>query len=406
MRLNAGLSLGMRRRLDLATCVAVAFIFIQCPKHVLPDLRLFVVGCACRESRHRPLTMAKAAQAKSYLFDNSDYRKSCVTALPPASSAKKFMVKETLRCSDSQTHIYNLHCRNPDNVGDMSCAPALYWNALCEQIGSGPKADITLSDICGITGTQRELFGGTSESIIPDGAALIVGGGGLLAHRNFRGTMIRLATRTDVQGPVVFWGVGLNGYETHQRDASQPELPPYLARAGKRGNVLLGIRDYDPLSKFRWVPCASCLHQAFDYNVSIRASCQSERVGALTSTVPEGNQCADHLEGWIEQGLLGPDDLHSNRGTDLTPVVEFMRGYDVIVTSSYHAVYWATLLGKKVILCKAWSSKFRWMRHPPTLYSGDLLADIARARCYPDALKEARVASRDFAIDVFNLVGA
>ncbi|CAE8642787.1 unnamed protein product [Polarella glacialis] len=312
-----------------------------------------------------------------------------------------------------KTHIYNVHCFNPYNAGDVNSAPMLSWDELTFQLRSGPSAQATILNIDSL---GKEPYGGDHWldcGPIPDGVPVIVGGGGLLAHGIFEEAMRLLAAGRPDKGPIIFWGIGLNGYAEKDLEAQRPVFPNYFKQATSRGHVLAGVRDYDPLGDFRWLPCASCLHQAFDRPAceqKLLAQAQTldpkskERIGVLTSTVPEGNQVASYLETWIEKGLLSRADVHSNNGTDLGPIVDFLKSYDLIVTSSYHATYWATLLGKKVVVCQPWSSKFRWMKHPPTIHSGDLLADVARADRFPMALNESRAANCDFAREVFLLI--
>jgi hypothetical protein len=44
----------------------------------------------------------------------------------------------------------------------------------------------------------------------------------------------------------------------------------------------------------------------------------------------------------------------------------------VIVTSTYHGMFWGTLLQRKVVVVNAFSSKFFTFRYPPAMYAGDL----------------------------------
>jgi len=312
--------------------------------------------------------------------------------------------------------IYNVHCMNPLNAGDMCSAPMQYWDGLCRRMIL--SAVPARGQMVHINALGKEPFQ-SQQAVpwIPQGSPVIVGGGGLLSHANFEEPMLTIAQRCEEQGPLVFWGVGLNSYSRGDIVAASPVLPHYLTEVAKRSNVLVGCRDFDPSSQFRWVPCVSCLHESLDPPRVSRqfffgtlpayddgAGC-AERIGMLTSTVPEGNHVAAHLDDWVKRSLLNATDVLSNAGTDMSPIVEFLRRYDVIVTSSYHAAYWSTLLGKKVIVVNVWSSKFSWMKHPPTVYSGDLLADVVRAKRFPNALEECREATYGFARDVFALLG-
>ena len=48
-------------------------------------------------------------------------------------------------------------------------------------------------------------------------------------------------------------------------------------------------------------------------------------------------------------------------------VLEFLGSSEVVVTSAYHGLYWATLLGRKVVVANMFSSKFAAFPYPPAL---------------------------------------
>lgn len=323
-----------------------------------------------------------------------------------------WVVQDTWLYPRPGAQIYNIHCANPANAGDMNSAPVRYWDELFVRVRGAFRADTRIIDINRLApdpfgeGTDRK-----GRCRIPDDSLIIVGGGGLVSHKNFHRYMTVFARRAQTHGRIVFWGVGLNGYSDKAIHATRPELPEYLLKMVRSKRALLGLRDFGGLHKpgIPWVPCVSCVHPAFDAEIrcmtddgAVRCDHlvedgRAEKVGILTSTVPEGNQVKEHVPEWIRSGLITRNDVHSNHGEDLQPIVDFLRRYDVIITSSYHAAYWSTLLGKKVIICKIWSDKLLWMKHPPTLYSGDIRKDIANAQRFPNALEESRLATYRFA---------
>jgi hypothetical protein len=69
-----------------------------------------------------------------------------------------------------------------------------------------------------------------------------------------------------------------------------------------------------------------------------------------------------------------------------------------VVTNSYHGVYWATLLGRPVVVWKPYSVKFHRFKHPPMLCEpGDgWRTMLNKALVYPEALEECRAANRLF----------
>ena len=69
---------------------------------------------------------------------------------------------------------------------------------------------------------------------------------------------------------------------------------------------------------------------------------------------------------------------------------------EIIVTNGYHATYWATLMGKKVILYNPFSSRHDYFKWSPIRYSGNLQADIEKAQDYPHAKEECRQLTLEF----------
>ena len=71
----------------------------------------------------------------------------------------------------------------------------------------------------------------------------------------------------------------------------------------------------------------------------------------------------------------------------------------VIITNSYHGIYWATLMKRKVITMGILhSNKFNYFKYPPQKYSGDIINDINKSKIYELALDE----SIDLTINYFN----
>lgn len=78
----------------------------------------------------------------------------------------------------------------------------------------------------------------------------------------------------------------------------------------------------------------------------------------------------------------------------------FLKQYEYIITDSYHGMYWATLLNKKVILYGVHSSKFDFFKYPAARWTGNLQESLHAARNYPEALAESREAVKKFADSV------
>lgn len=254
---------------------------------------------------------------------------------------------------------------------------------------------------------------------------LIVGGGGLIGNENFESLVERISKSPDEQllidiletnlkiasnenkkilqkwksdiqlitldvlqnlnrkvGPRILWGVGYNSKEK-EIDSYILNYPSYITQFD-----LVGVRDWD--TDYRWVPCASCMHPAFDKEYEIK----NEIVWF------------EHKKRLIETKVFDvkPAPRMLNTGQNIEQIIEFLGSAETVVTNSYHGVYWATLLNRKVI-CIPWGSKFNMFKHTPTMASEKNWHEkINEAISYPNALEECREANTIFYEDVLNLI--
>ena len=255
--------------------------------------------------------------------------------------------------------------------------------------------------------------------------ALIVGGGGLIGNSNFETLMKRISTHPDellltdiletkiksvssenrsiihkwktrVQqdtievlsrldrsfGPRILWGAGYNTRDSDE-DSYTASYPNYLNQYH-----LVGIRDWE--SDYRWVPCASCMHPAFDREYKIT----NEIVWFEHKKRLLDNKCFDAL----------PAPRMINSGQNLEQILEFLGSAETVITNSYHGVYWATLLRRKVV-CIPWGSKFNMFKHPPTFATEtNWVEKIEEAQVYQSALVECRQANIDFYEEVKKII--
>ena len=152
----------------------------------------------------------------------------------------------------------------------------------------------------------------------------------------------------------IVWGAGHNSnYE--KKFKGSLEYPNWL-----RSFDLVGIRDYG--QEHEWVPCASCMHPALrEKHVIKHPVIWFEHKKQLIKSTEFGSS---------------PIPRFINSGNDITETIRLLGSADVIITNSYHGAYWGILLGRKVIVVEAWSSKFNAMRHKPYhLGKGDLWKD-------------------------------
>ena len=286
---------------------------------------------------------------------------------------------------------YVVHRKDLNNVGDIAADPLQYF------LKNHEYKTVDITDI------GKEQF----EPNIP----IIAGGGGLLANEFMDESLRDLTMSTDIhsilnigeelwnqtapaninlrneffaklnpliseyvnklandKSPRIIWGAGHNGnYE--KKFKGQLTYPKWL-----RSFDLVGVRDFG--QEYEWVPCASCMHPALRKKYSIKNDIiWFEHKKQLIKSTEFGNE---------------PIPRFVNSGNNIEHTIEILGSANIIVTNSYHGAYWGILLGKKVIVVEAWSSKFNAMRHKPLfLQKGEYWKDfIDNAIENTDALDE------------------
>lgn len=291
-----------------------------------------------------------------------------------------------------------VHRRDENNVGDMASEPLQYFLDPDEY----QTVDITKID----------------QAQFPDSVPVILGGGGLIGNEFF-GDTVRLmllnpdyAALTDLwsqrwqlrdprnqnlhdefltryqelirsyidklskkRGPRMIWGAGHNR-QLDRRYKGQ-DWPDWLVQFDK-----VGVRDW--AQNLPWVPCASCMHPAFDQEYEIK----NEVIWF------------EHKKGLIKE--FGNDSIPRfvNSGNNMAQTIELLGSAETILTNSYHGAFWGTLLRRRVIVVGAWSTKFMAMRHAPTFIAeNDNWRDV-NPLIYEDALAECREKTEDYWGDV------
>jgi hypothetical protein len=164
----------------------------------------------------------------------------------------------------------------------------------------------------------------------------VIAGGGA-----WKNPLAKLKRHPLLEGvPKVAWGVGV----TFRKLGPMPKNS-HTKRAP--GWDLYGQRDVG--LRGRYLPCASCMHKAFDEPYTI-----------------------EHETVYYGHGLLAPMDwakgigpLMTNQAADMEEVIGFLASGEVVVTSSYHGAYWARLLGRKVALLPRGSKFWHLPPAPP-----------------------------------------
>jgi len=241
-----------------------------------------------------------------------------------------------------------LHARDTSNVGDLKCTPFDYFTLRGES-------------------ACRDFWSTVNAG--EDGFDNIVVGGGVFANNYIR--MPIYYERLQPRRHLILWGAGIDAPQT-------PRVPKdFIDRC-----ALVGSRDYAGASldgeKVVFCPCASAMNSAFDIS----------RPPPIHETV-----CYLHHN----RPLNPPDAFRGypvmNNYSDFTDALKFLASGKVVITNSYHGLYWATLLGRKVI-CLVMGAKFAHFKWAPMYVPldgfRDALDNAGKIPAYPDALAECR----------------
>jgi len=228
-----------------------------------------------------------------------------------------------------------------ENVGDSSANPSAYFPFL--------------------TGSKTVDISKVSREDLED-KCVILGGGGLVFEPWVEVVeQIAYWSRRSVA-----WSVGIN---------FNSQFAPRYDVLWNYG--LVGVRDWG--SPFEWVPCVSCMHPAFD------------------ASFPIDTDVVAYSHHSFSTDVIGIPNM-SNVGKTVEEVVRFLSRAETVLTNSYHGAYWATLLGRKVVIVDPFSNKFMYMKHRHIVSTKREWPNVVRkAIQYEGALSECRKANLDFA---------
>lgn len=262
------------------------------------------------------------------------------------------------------------------NVGDRLSGPYLHWDWEHHEV----------LDICDVRGIDA----------LEPGARVIIGGGGLLLPY-FMPFLERLQRRRPSK--VVWWGIG----ERMVQDLDGGYLPESRCGRGIAPGTfpaghLVGVRVVG--STYRHVPCCSCR-----FIERFLASC----------TDPPTNDVVmfEHEAVPLPMGAGCPKLVN----TECTPAeaVRFIASGRVVVTNSYHGMYWARLLGRPVVCVPFSSAHYRndWgvLYSDPSSSAGTVAAALRTLPVRGDSagsplLERALRLNESFRRDVLRFIGS
>jgi uncharacterized protein YutD len=164
------------------------------------------------------------------------------------------------------------------------------------------------------------------------GDVLILGGGGLIDNEDFK---INELLKADFKKKII-WGAGHNNHNK-LLIKTNPILKEF---------DLVGIRDYEV--GYDWVPCVSCMDQAFDEDYKIK----------YDYIVYEHQHYPIKIKGFQKK---------NNNFKTIKEAVSFLGSGKNIVTNTYHGAYWGLLLGRNVLVVSPFSNKFDKLNYNATL---------------------------------------
>jgi len=245
--------------------------------------------------------------------------------------------------------IHFVHIRNTGNVGDLASCPAQYFEFPPHTVGD-------------------------YEDPVPEGTKVVIYGGG---------TLTAWAAHRDEKVPFrVLWGTG-----STRHGETEPWPDP-------EGFSMVGIREWSEEREkaINYVPCASCMSPLFGLEYPLK----HEAVRFVNAS--------DQIK---QRYPMGAADLPTmENAEDLETVLRFLGSGETVVTNSFHGMYWATLLGRRVV-CQPYSSKFYNQKFPATLIvnANDWRVYAADTKTWPMALGDCRANNVRFYHQIMNRIG-
>ena len=234
------------------------------------------------------------------------------------------------------------------NVGDWWCPPFRYF----------PFKPASISDLI------------DKSSEINEKDILILGGGGI-GSPFFEPYLERIK----VSGAkVIVWGAGVDTVSNKSDGKLLPRGEYDLCGDFFDKFDEVGIRVFEGNENFRYVPCASCMSNLF---FKYREAKPINKIGIyFHKRVP-----------LKIQGIPSAD----NSGDNLEEKLRFLSSCEYVITNTYHGVYWATLLERKVIVLPFKSGLFSFKHKPIFCYDGNISDDLFhQAKTYSGALEDSR----------------
>lgn len=142
-----------------------------------------------------------------------------------------------------------------------------------------------------------------------------------------------------------------------------------------------------------WAPCPSCMHPLFDLYVGEHAN------------PPEPEHDVVFYVNTLHSPMKGAPNLLGNDTPDLSDILAHLWSGRLVVTSSYHGMYWASLLGKPVVAVTYREKMLNtpWQAGYVSTWK-NWQSDVDSAKSWANALSTCRSRTLEVASDISGVI--
>ena len=196
------------------------------------------------------------------------------------------------------------------NAGDYWASPLHYYDFPFD------TEQINFVEFCNAVGGNENL----NHRLLKD-KIIVVGGGGLITpSENYLQNALDYLINNN---KVIIWALGSNTAVYDNR---------FSWDFMNNSNIIMsGVRDIVHGLKVDYLPCVSAKHKVFDKYIDNQI--KGEGIGIL-----------EHVD--IKVPIEGVEKIKNNESIE--NIISFIESKEYLLTTTYHGLYWAQLLGKKV----------------------------------------------------------
>ncbi len=188
---------------------------------------------------------------------------------------------------------------------------------------------------------KRHDIGAIDFDSIAPGDVIILGGGGMLDYAEALNREINRVL--DTGATVISWSLGFNRHEEYGK--------AFETKIDFNRFALATVRDYQNEYHLDYLPDVSCKLPGLRKKYEIR-----RRFGI-----------ARHKDYPVE----GFDFESVTNNAPIDTILQFIGESEIILSNSFHLLYWSMLMGKKTICVNPFSTKFQGYKYKPAYYGAD-----------------------------------